>query len=166
MLYDIFNFFSKKISPILKETIETEDKLNFLEEIRIRNHQNIILKFNDREEIIDYIVTQRDILETLQNICENSIYSYQKEICEGYITIKGGHRIGITGACVIENNKVINIKYISSLNFRVAKQIIGCSNHMLHEIINEDNNNIYNTLIVSLPRCRKNHITKRYCKKH
>ena len=39
--------------------------------------------------IIDYVVTQRDILETLQNICENYIYSYQKEICEGYITVKG-----------------------------------------------------------------------------
>lgn len=89
MLYDIFNFFSKNISKILKETIETEDEMNFLEEIRIRNHQNIILKFNNQEEIIDYVVTQRDILETLQNICENSIYSYQKEICEGYITIKG-----------------------------------------------------------------------------
>lgn len=166
MLYDIFNFFSKNISKILKETIETEDEFDFLEEIRIRNHQNIILKFNAYEEIIDHIVTQRDILETLQNICENSIYSYQKEICEGYITIKGGHRIGITGACVIENNKVINIKYISSLNFRIAKQIIGSSNNMLQHIINEENNNIYNTLIVSLPRSRKNNITKRHSKKH
>ena len=88
MLCDIFNFFSKNISRILKEIIETEE-MEFLEEIRIRNNQNIILKFNDKEDIIDYIVTQKDILETLQNVCENSIYSYQKEICEGYITIKG-----------------------------------------------------------------------------
>jgi stage III sporulation protein SpoIIIAA len=44
---------------------------------------------NNKEDVIDYMATQRDILETLQNICENSIYSYQKEICEGYITVKG-----------------------------------------------------------------------------
>lgn len=88
MLYDIFNFFSRNISRILNEIIETEE-IEILEEIRIRNHQNIILKFNNKEMIIDYVVTQRDILETLQNICENSIYSYQKEICEGYITVKG-----------------------------------------------------------------------------
>lgn len=157
MLYDIFNFFSKNISQILKETT-TEEEMIVLEEIRIRNHQNIILKFNNKEEIIEYKVTQRDIIETLQNICENSIYSYQKEICEGYITIRGGHRIGITGNCVIENNKVINIKYISSLNFRIAKQIIGCSNKILSHIINEENKNIYNTLIVSPPRSRKNYI--------
>lgn len=165
MLYDILKFFSKNISQNLKENI-TEDEINLLEEIRIRNNQNIILKFNTNEKIIDYIVTQKDILETLQNFCENSIYSYQKEICEGYITIKGGHRIGITGSCVIENDKVINIKYISSLNFRVAKQIIGCSNNMLHHIINIEEESVYNTLIVSLPRSRKNNINSRYCKKH
>ena len=158
MLYDIFNFFPKNISIILKNII-TEEKINLLEEIRIRNNQNIILKFNNNEEIIEYVVNSNEILQTLQNICENSIYSYQKEICEGYITIKGGHRIGITGNCVIENNKVINIKYISSLNFRIAKQIIGCSNNMLNHIINKEESNIYNTLIVSLPRCRKNYFT-------
>lgn len=165
MLYNILNFFSKSISKILKENI-TEEEIKLLEEIRIRNNQYIILRFNVNEKIIKYTVTQKDILETLQNICENSIYSYQKEICEGYITIKGGHRIGITGDCVIENSKVINIKYISSLNFRVAKQIIGCSNSMLNYIINMENGNIYNTLIVSLPRCRKNYPTSRYCKKY
>ena len=154
MLYDIFNFFSRNISKILKETV-TEEEFEVLEEIRIRNHQNIILRFNKNERIIDYIPNSNDILQTLQNICDNSIYSYQKEICEGYITIKGGHRIGITGNCVIENNKVINIRYISSLNFRVAKQIIGCSDNMLHNIINEENDNVFNTLIVSLPGAGK-----------
>ena len=154
MLYDIFNFFSRNISRILKETI-TEEELEFLEEIRIRNHQNIILRFNRDERIIDYTPNSNDILQTLQNICDNSIYSYQKEICEGYITIKGGHRIGITGNCVIENNKVINIRYISSLNFRVAKQIIGCSDNLLHHIINKENENVFNTLIVSLPGAGK-----------
>ena len=154
MLYDIFNFFSRNISRILKETV-TEEEFDFLEEIRIRNHQNIILRFNRSERIIDYKPNSNDILQTLQNICDNSIYSYQKEICEGYITIKGGHRIGITGNCVIENNKVINIRYISSLNFRIAKQIIGCSDNLLHHIINEENNNVFNTLIVSLPGAGK-----------
>ena len=166
MLYDIFNFFSKNISQILKETIKDDDEVKLLEEIRIRNKQNIILKFNNKEQIINYLVTGRDIVETLQNICENSIYSYQKEICEGYITIKGGHRIGITGSCVLENNKIINIKYISSLNFRIARQVLGCSNSMINNIIDKENSSIYNTLIVSLPRSWKNDFSKRYSKKY
>lgn len=154
MLYDIFYYFSSKISLKLKEKIANEN-IDKLEEIRIRSNQNIILKFNDKEEFINYIVTPNDILETLQNICENSIYSYQKEICQGYITVKGGHRVGITGNCVIEDGKIININYISSLNFRIAKQIIGCSNEVLKYIINEENNSIFNTLIVSLPGAGK-----------
>lgn len=88
MLYDIFNFFPSNISKNLKETINTED-INYLEEIRIRNNQNIILKFNNKEIITNYKIMQNDILEIMQNICQNSIYSYQKEICEGYITVKG-----------------------------------------------------------------------------
>lgn len=154
MLYDIFNYFSNKISLILKEKV-TRENINKLEEIRLRSNQNIILKFNYKEEIVNYIVTSNDILETLQNICENSIYSYQKEICQGYITIKNGHRVGITGNCVIENGKIININYISSLNFRIAKQIIGCSNEILKYIVNSENNTIFNTLIVSLPGAGK-----------
>lgn len=154
MLYDIFNFFSKNISKILKETV-TEEDIELLEEIRIRNNQNIILKYNNCEKVVDYTVTSNDILQTLQIVCDNSIYSYQKEICEGYITIKGGHRIGVAGNSVIENGKVINIRYISSLNFRVAKQIIGCSNNMLHNIVNNEENSIYNTLIVSPPGAGK-----------
>lgn len=154
MLYDFFCYFPDKISLKLKEKI-TNENINKLEEIRIRGKQNIILKFNDKEEIVDYIVMTNDILQILQNICENSIYSYQKEICQGYITIKGGHRIGVTGSCVIENGKIINMNYISSLNFRIAKQIIGCSNIILKYIINEENNNIFNTLIVSRPGAGK-----------
>lgn len=154
MLYDIFNYFSNKISLILKEKV-TRENINKLEEIRLRSNQNIILKFNYKEEIVNYIVTSNDILETLQNICENSIYSYQKEICQGYITIKNGHRVGITGNCVIENGKIININYISSLNFRIAKQIIGCSDKVLKYIVNSENNTIFNTLIVSLPGAGK-----------
>jgi len=157
MFYDIFNFFSKNISQKLKETIDNDMEL--LEEIRIRNKKNIILKYNNKETMIDYVVTERDIIESLQNICENSIYSYQREICEGYITVKGGHRIGITGSCIIENNKVINIKYISSLNFRIAKQIIGCGYNILNTIVDKENGSVYNTLIVSLPRSRKNYFT-------
>ena len=69
----------------------------------------------------------------------------------GYITIKGGHRIGITGTAVIEDNKVINIKYITSLNFRIARQVIDCSNKIIKEIIDKKNNYIYTTMLVSPP---------------
>lgn len=158
MLNNISNYFSNNISQNLKQLLKTEEDYKFLEEIRIRVGKPMILKFNAGEFITDYIVTQKDIISTLQIICENSIYSYQKEISLGFITVKGGHRVGITGNAVIENGKVINISYISSLNFRIARQILGCSKEILKHIITEENT-VNNTLIVSSPGARKNYFT-------
>ena len=90
-------------------------------------------------------------MNILQLICENSIYSYQKQISSGFITLQGGHRVGIVGSCVIENNKIININYINSFNFRIARQVIGCSSNLLKHILDIENNNIFNTLIISPP---------------
>ena len=78
----------------------------------------------------------------------------------GFVTIKGGHRIGISGSCVIEDSRVININYVYSLNFRIAKEIIGCSKNVLNEIINFEFETIYNTLIVSPPGCGKTTILR------
>ena len=75
---------------------ETEEKLKTIEEIRLRVGQPLILKFNKREEIFKCNILQEDILKTMQKVCDNSIYSFQNQICEGFITVKGGHRIGIT----------------------------------------------------------------------
>ena len=150
MLYDFFYLFPSTISKKIKKEIAKED-INKLEEIRFRTNQYILLKYNKKEEFLEYKISTNEIIEILQVICESSIYSYQKEISEGYITVRGGHRIGITGNAVMEDGKVININYISSLNFRVAKQIIGCSNNIIENIIDKKNNTIFNTLIVSLP---------------
>ena len=67
---------------------------------------------------------------------------------------------GITGNVVLQEGKIININYISSLNFRVAKQIIGCSNKILKYLIDNDNNTIFNTLIASPPGVGKTTILR------
>lgn len=160
----VLNYFSKNISNILKENFygQPAEKLKTLEEIRIRSNGSIALKFANKQEMLRVKIDYDDILQTLQLMCDNSIYSYQNEICNGYITVRGGHRVGISGNCVIENGKVINIKYISSINFRIARQIIGCSNKALQYILKLSDNTIYNTLIISPPGARKNYIIKRH----
>ena len=70
-----------------------------------KTQKPIIIKLRDIDIIIQYQVTEKDMQYIIQKICENSIYAYKEQISQGYITIKGGHRIGITGTCVIENQK-------------------------------------------------------------
>lgn len=156
---NIVKYFPDEISQIINEYFmqDEEEKNRSIEEIRLRVDKPIQLKFNKFEKILQKNTSQESILRTIQYVCDNSIYSYQKQICEGFITVRGGHRIGITGNCVIENNKVTNINYISSLNFRIAKEIKGASNKLLKYVLDLEKNNIYTTLIVSPPGVRKNY---------
>lgn len=154
----IYKYFPEKIKNLINE--EVGDNLSSLEEIRIRVSKPIVLKFNLKEKIVRYFITSDEILNILQLMCENSIYSYQREISEGFITLKGGHRVGVTGSCVIENGKVININYINSLNFRISRQVLGCSQKTIKHILDLGKNNVYNTLIVSPPGCGKTTILR------
>ena len=132
-------------------------KYNFedLEEIRLRVGRPISIKMENDIKIVNHDVTTEEILQAFEKICENSVYSYKKQICEGFITVKGGHRVGITGNCVFEGGQVQNINYISSLNFRIAREKKGCANNLFKEIFDYENNTIFNTLIISPPGAGK-----------
>lgn len=141
-----------QITKLIEDNPKTAD---IIQEIRIRTNMPIAIKVDNSNRILKHKVTQEEVLKTFEKICEGSIYSYRKQICEGFITVKGGHRIGITGNVAMEDEKVININYISSLNFRIARQKLECSNELLKFIINMEEGSIYNTLIVSPPGCGK-----------
>ena len=158
---NILRYFPIRISRKVDEFLLSENvNINLLEEIRIRANRPILLKIGQDEKKIEHIVTTEEILEILQHICDNSIYSYQSQICNGYITMQGGHRVGITGNAVIKDGKVSNINYVSSLNFRIAKQVLGASNKIIKYILNEEEDSIYSTLIVSPPGVGKTTILR------
>ncbi len=75
--------------------------------------------------------TSNMLHETLQSICNYSIYSRQNEINNGYVTLRCGHRAGICGTAVVNNNSIVNIKDASSVNIRIAKEIIGCADKLM-----------------------------------
>lgn len=155
----------RSVTRVLSRDICYSINENTIEEIRIRVDRPVILKYPDgKEEILDHIISQTEIVNILQSLCNNSIYSYQSQICDGYITLQGGHRVGITGNVAMKDGKVVNINYVSSLNFRIAREIIGASDEILKEVL--VNNEIKNTLIVSKPRLWKNYCFKRFNKEY
>ena len=125
--------------------------MELLEEIRVRNNLPLICKIGQADKVLNYKILTEDINYIFQKICENSIYTYQNQIANGYITIQGGNRVGIVGTAVLHEDKVTNFNYISGLNFRISRQILGCSNSIMQKIINKEQNTIYNTLIISMP---------------
>ncbi len=150
---EILKYFPRRISNSLEDLFKQTNYV--VEEIRLRTERPIIVKHSKGEEILKTTVSINEILETLQHICDNSIYTYQSQICNGFVTIKGGHRIGISGSVIQTDGRISNINYISNLNFRIARQIIGASNEILRYILNVEENSIYNTLIASPPGAGK-----------
>lgn len=155
----------KKINNIKNQSIN-------IEEIRLRVNKPLIINgdsqdyfYNDINGDLDlvmrnpYIVTKEDIEDTFQIICKYSVHSFMDDIKKGFITLRGGHRIGIVGKVIIENGQVKNIKHISSLNIRVSREIKGCSKKVLPHII-KNKNQINNTIIISPPQCGKTTILR------
>lgn len=154
--------YEEEILRVLPLNISREIRCYFetdeIQEIRIKVGKPIILNSFKVERILKHIVTVEDIKQILVKVSNYSLYAYEEEIKQGYITIKGGHRIGIAGECVIVSEVIRTIKNISSLNIRICREVIGSSNEVMKYIVK--NNNVYNTLIVSPPKCGKTTILR------
>lgn len=160
--HELETFLPKEICTFL-ETLKIES--NHLQEIRMNIGQPLIFKVNGQEVIPDekgyvtnvmnraFLVTEEILRNTFEFICRHSVYAYEEEIRQGFLTIEGGHRVGLAGQAVLEGNQIKNLKYISGLNIRLASQRKGCAQKVIDFIIQEGN--IYNTLIISPPCCGK-----------
>ena len=145
-----------EIIKYFPENIKNEiNKLNIeeFEEIRLRILRPIIIKEHDKESILKiegqaYILTKEELNKIFEMICSNSIYAFQEEISNGFVTIPGGHRIGIAGKPLYKEGKIYSMKDISGLNIRIARQIIGSANIIKEKIFSD---NLENILIVALP---------------
>ncbi|MPM90152.1 hypothetical protein SDC9_137269 [bioreactor metagenome] len=153
---------TKDILDILPNTIKKEiqpcNKLDKVQEFRIKANKPLFLICDNKELRFNYICTLEDIKIILQRMSNYSIYAFEDEIKQGYITIQGGHRVGLCGSCVIDKNSIKTIKNIASINIRIAREVVGCGGKILPYIIND--NRIHNTIIISPPKCGKTTILR------
>lgn len=154
------------LSLNLRDKIKTIQGEN-IEEIRLRIDKPLIINgnqkdyfYNEKAKKLDrnmdkaYIVTKEDLEQTFQIICKYSIHSFMDDIKKGFITLRGGHRVGIVGKAIVENGNIENIKHISSLNIRISKEVKNCSDKVMDHII-KSSTKINNTIIISPPQCGK-----------
>ncbi len=166
---DIMPYLIQSIRVILMK-MDTE-KLDNLQEIRMRAGKPLMAFYSNRDMFVTadgelskdlkaaYIVAQSEIIKSVELMSENSVYAFQDEIKSGFITLRGGHRVGLSGRVIIQEGQIRNIKDFNGLNIRVAKEIPGCSGHLIRYII-KNNKDIYNTLIIGPPQCGKTTILR------
>lgn len=137
-----------------------------IREIRMRSGRSISINtargelFMDKDgnliynEESGYRVNTSEIAEFFSYLCKNSAYAFEDEIRKGYVTIQGGHRVGIGGQVVMDYVKgVRTIKNISSLNIRISHEIKGVADPLMQYIY--DGVRVINTLIIAPPGCGK-----------
>jgi len=141
---------------------QSELNLDELQEIRLRINAPLLIVYQNEEFYISkngkisgseenaFIITKNEIRETMEYVSNYSMYAYEEEIRQGFITIQGGHRVGLAGKIIMEQDSIKSMKYISFINVRLSHQIKGCANPVMPYIRGHDG--IYHTLILSPPR--------------
>ena len=124
-----------------------DNKKTGVQEIRLRTGRPLALTDGSSALFIDgsgrvlysmsekaFIVTRRHVYDTFRRLCGYSVYSYQEEIRNGFITVKGGHRVGLCGTASVKDGRITAVSDISSLNIRISRQITGCADELIKRL--------------------------------
>jgi len=94
-------------------------------------------------------VTPHDLEQVLEIATQASVHTALEQMRSGFISVRGGHRIGICGSAVLVNDRIKNLRCVSSLNIRVAHQVPGVSGEIRKQLL--ENGQLQSTLILSPP---------------
>lgn len=159
---DLLQLFPIEQRPIWEHILQ---KVQTLQEIRLRAQKPVSVIAGSKELFFDakgnetdkpqnaYRISGRELMQILNHICHYSLYAFEDEIKQGFITVAGGHRVGIAGQVVMENEKVRTMKNISCMNIRISHEVKGVADDVLGGLYR--NGRLLNTLIISPPGCGK-----------
>jgi len=167
----------KDILPFLPARIKNlflnldDNHYGGLEEIRLRQGKPLCLRIGEQDFTFDvrgrlvlnlangFTVSSEDIQRTVASISENSLYAFEDDIGRGFITIPGGHRVGLAGQAVLSSNQIRTMKHFSGVSFRIAREVPGCAEGIVG-FIGARGWPPGNTLLISPPRCGKTTILR------
>lgn len=160
---EFINIFPDKMKPFWMEISKDAE---YIEEVRIRINNPITVLMRGKEFFLNprgfltenikeaRLITGEEIDSILNHICKCSIYAFRDEMKEGYITVPGGHRIGLAGEVVVdENGQIVTIKYVTFMNIRISHEVPGAADEVINFLF--ENGRMENCLIVSPPGCGK-----------
>lgn len=75
-----------------------------------------------------------EISRCLQRACGYSMQSAAESLARGYVTLRGGHRVGVVGSVLAEGGKVLSLREAGSLNFRIAREVPGAAGNLPEQL--------------------------------
>lgn len=121
-------------------------------EIRLRTGKPVTIRLANGVIALQSLVTAESLERIMSVLSENSVHAVQRELCEGFITLNFGHRVGICGTAVYDGGKITMLKNVSSVNLRIARQHIGCAERLADLFRNTPPKGL---LIIGSPLCGK-----------
>ena len=109
-----------------------------INEIRIHKNAYIMLIADSKNVKTDIYISEKDIYDTYENLCDMSLYAHIDTIKQGYISIGNGIRAGICGRACIENGEICGVSDITSINIRIPQRIINASNFLFSFLKNSN----------------------------
>lgn len=146
---EVLRVFPERLQRLLQKEVNEWDNL---QEIRLRNGMPVMIVEKGEKRIPGQdgqVVTEREFREVIEKISNYSLYAFEEELKRGFLTIPGGHRVGVAGKAVLEQGKVKTLRNLSSLNVRLAHEIRGCADRIMPYLYEE--RRFLSTLIVSPP---------------
>lgn len=146
------NAFTQHFPPHLTETLlimGTKD----MQEIRITADKNAAVVKSGVLLDCGVNISREMLRKIVDSMCRGSLYAMQQSLSQGYITLHGGHRVGVCGRCVTEKGVVTHMTDISAICIRISRSVTGAADSIMEYL--EYHGRLYNSLIISPPGCGK-----------
>ncbi|MGE5552795.1 MAG: stage III sporulation protein AA [Betaproteobacteria bacterium] len=149
--------------------------LDSLEEVRLRVNRPLFVHFGGREGLVGrtgglcnrlqeaYVVTPEDCRTALQRLTCSSLYALEEEMRHGYLTLPGGHRVGLVGHAVLDGGRVRSLRDISGLNLRITREVPGAADLVLPKLV-DGRAGLLSALILSPPQAGKTTLLRDLCR--
>lgn len=170
-LSDILAYLPKSVSEAVGKI--SPFAASGLQELRLRVNRPLGLVINGRESYVTsrggmtnsqsmaLKITTDEIKGCFKAVCDYSVHSFSRELSEGFITLRGGHRVGLCATAVYNNGAFCGIHNISSMNFRIASERIGCASELFVSLFTDE---LKSVLIAGPPLCAKTTILRDLCR--